>query len=106
MRQPLVRTHPQSGRNSLFLSSHAGRIVGMPVPEAMMLLKELTEHATQRAFVYTHRWRVGDLVMWDNQCTLHRGRPYDDLAHPRDLRRTTLTCGGPALAADAVASAA
>ena len=97
VRQPLVRTHPRTGRHSLFLSSHAGRIVGWPVPEALMLLRELTEHATQREFVYRHRWQVGDLVMWDNRATMHRGRPYDDMAHPRDLRRTTLTCGAPAL---------
>ena len=98
VRQPLVRTHPGSGRHSLFLSSHAGRIVGWAAPEALMLLRELTEHATQRVLVYTHKWRVGDLVMWDNQCTMHRGRPYDDANHPRDLRRTTLTCGKPATA--------
>ncbi len=98
VRQPLVRTHPRSGRHSLYLSSHAGRIVGWPVPEAMMLLRELTEHATQRDFVYRHEWRVGDLVMWDNQTTMHRGRPYDDTKYPRDLRRTTLTCGVPAMA--------
>jgi alpha-ketoglutarate-dependent 2,4-dichlorophenoxyacetate dioxygenase len=98
VRQPLVRIHPRSGRHSLYLSSHAGRIVGWPVPEAMMMLRELTEHATQREFVYRHKWRVGDLVMWDNQATMHRGRPYDDTKSPRDLRRTTLTCGMPAMA--------
>ena len=97
VRQPLVRRHPGSGRLSLFLSSHAGRIVGWPVPEAMLLLRELTEHATQRELVYRHKWRVGDLVMWDNQCTMHRGRSYDDLEYPRDLRRTTLTAGAPAI---------
>jgi alpha-ketoglutarate-dependent 2,4-dichlorophenoxyacetate dioxygenase len=97
VRQPLVRVHPRSGRTSLFLSSHAGRIVGWPVPEALMLLRELTEHATQRELVYRHKWRVGDLVMWDNQCTMHRGRSYDDLKYPRDLRRTTLTTGAPAI---------
>ena len=97
VRQPLVRTHPRSGRQSLFLSSHAGRIVGWPVPEALMLLRELTEHATQRELVYRHKWRVGDLVMWDNQATMHRARSFDDLTYPRDLRRTTLTTGAPAL---------
>ena len=97
VRQPLVRTHPRSARRSLFLSSHAGRIVGWPAPEAMMLLRELTEHATQREFVYRHKWRIGDLVMWDNQATMHRARPFEDEVHPRDLRRTTLTCGTPAL---------
>ena len=98
VRQPLVRRHPSSGRLSLFLSSHAGRIVGWPVPEAMLLLKELTEHATQRELVYRHKWRVGDLVMWDNQATMHRARPFDDEKYPRDLRRTTLTTGAPAIA--------
>jgi alpha-ketoglutarate-dependent 2,4-dichlorophenoxyacetate dioxygenase len=93
VRQRLVRTHRKTGRKSLFLSSHAGRIVGWPVPEAQMLLRELTEHATQREFVYTHKWRVGDLVIWDNRTTMHRARPYDDAAYPRDLRRTTLTDG-------------
>lgn len=97
VRQRLVRRHPGSGRLSLFLSSHIGRIVGWPVPEARMLIRELTEHATQRDFVYRHEWRVGDLVVWDNRCTMHRGRPYDDLAHPRDLRRTTLADSAPTL---------
>lgn len=101
VRQPLVRVHPRSGRKSLFLSSHAGRIVGWPVAEALMMLKDLTEHATQREFVYSHRWSAGDLVMWDNGATLHRGRIYDDLKYPRDLRRTTLTYGAPAIAATA-----
>lgn len=97
VRQPLVRTHPRTGRNSLYLSSHAGRIVGWPVPEALMLLRELTEHATQRELVYRHKWRAGDLVMWDNQATMHRVRSFDDMKYPRDLRRTTLTTGAPAI---------
>ena len=97
VRQPLVRTHPRTGRHSLYLSSHAGRVVGWPLPEALMLLRELTEHATQREFVYRHTWRVGDLVMWDNRVTMHRAQPYDDLKYPRDMRRSTLTCGAPAL---------
>lgn len=98
VRQPLVRTHPRTGRHSLYLSSHAGRIVGWPLPEALMLLRELTEHATQREFVYRHKWQVGDLVMWDNRTTMHRGKAYEDMKYPRDLRRTTLTCGAPAMA--------
>ena len=88
--QSLVRVHPGSGRKALFLASHAGSILDMPLPEGMMLLHDLIEHATQRQFVYTHRWRVGDLVMWDNRCTLHRGRPYD-MAEVRDLHRTTVS---------------
>ncbi len=97
VRQPLVRIHPRTGRHSLYLSSHAGRIIGWPLPEALMLLRELTEHATQREFVYRHQWRVGDLVMWDNRVTMHRGKVYEDLKYPRDMRRTTLTCGAPAM---------
>jgi alpha-ketoglutarate-dependent 2,4-dichlorophenoxyacetate dioxygenase len=95
VRQRLVRTHRKTGRKSLFLSSHAGRIVGWPAPEAQILLRELTEHATQREFVYTHRWQVGDLIIWDNRTTMHRARPYDDASCPRDLRRTTVTDGVP-----------
>jgi alpha-ketoglutarate-dependent 2,4-dichlorophenoxyacetate dioxygenase len=87
--QRLVRTHPSTGRKSLYLSSHAGGIVGWPVPEARAFLRDLVEHATQRQFVYAHTWRVGDLVMWDNRRTMHRARPFP--AHePRDMRRTTL----------------
>ena len=92
--QVLVRTHPGSGRKSLFLSSHAGAIRGMETPEASVLLMDLIEHATQREFVYTHTWRVGDLVMWDNRCTMHRAREYDE-AQVRDLHRTTVSDGRP-----------
>jgi alpha-ketoglutarate-dependent 2,4-dichlorophenoxyacetate dioxygenase len=94
VRQRLVRTHPSTGRKSLYLSSHAGSILGWPVPEARAFLRDLVEHATQRSFVYAHRWRVGDLVMWDNRRTMHRARPFP--AHePRDMRRTTLVGDGP-----------
>jgi alpha-ketoglutarate-dependent 2,4-dichlorophenoxyacetate dioxygenase len=94
VRQRLVRTHPATGRKSLYLSSHAGGIVGWPVPEARGFLRDLVEHATQRQFVYAHTWRVGDLVMWDNRQTMHRARPFP--AHePRDMRRTTLMGEGP-----------
>lgn len=86
--QRLVRRHPGSGRNTLYLASHASHILDWPVPEGMLLLRELIEHATQPQFVYAHRWRVGDLVIWDNRCTLHRGRPFDE-SQPRDLRRIT-----------------
>jgi len=94
VRQRLIRVHPSTGRRSLFLASHAGRIVGWPTPEAMGLLKDLIEHATQRQFVYAHAWRVGDLVMWDNRRTMHRGRPFPP-AEPRDVRRTTIVGEGP-----------
>ena len=95
--QRLVRRHVESGRLSLFLSSHIGRIHGMPTPEALMLLRDLMEHATQRQFVYAHRWSVGDLVMWDNRCTMHRGRGYDDKRYKRDMRRVTLSDVAPTL---------
>lgn len=95
--QVLVRTHPGSGRKSLYLSSHAGRIRGMEEPEARMLLLDLTEFATQPQFVHTHRWAVGDLVMWDNRCTMHRAREYDD-TEVRDLHRTTVSDGVPTVA--------
>lgn len=94
VRQRLVRTHPSTGRKSLFLASHAGGIVGWPRPEAMAFLKDLIEHATQRQFVYAHSWRVHDLVMWDNRRTMHRARPFPD-HEPRDVRRTTLVGEGP-----------
>jgi alpha-ketoglutarate-dependent 2,4-dichlorophenoxyacetate dioxygenase len=97
VRQCLVRTHPVTGRKSLYLASHAGGIVGWPVPEARAFLRDLIEIATQRQFVYSHQWRVGDLVMWDNRQTMHRARPFP--AHePRDVRRTTLVGDGPTAA--------
>jgi alpha-ketoglutarate-dependent 2,4-dichlorophenoxyacetate dioxygenase len=95
VRQRLVRTHPVTGRKSLYLSSHAGGIEGWPVPEARALLRDLVEHATQPQFVYAHRWRVHDLVMWDNRQTMHRARPFP-AEEPRDMRRTTLV-GTPTL---------
>jgi alpha-ketoglutarate-dependent 2,4-dichlorophenoxyacetate dioxygenase len=97
VRQVLVRTHPVTGRKSLYLSSHAGGIVGWPVPEARAFLRDLVEHATQRQFVYSHRWQVGDLVMWDNRQTMHRARPFPE-HEPRDVRRTTLAGDRPTVA--------
>jgi alpha-ketoglutarate-dependent 2,4-dichlorophenoxyacetate dioxygenase len=90
VRQRLVRRHPTTGRLSLYLASHAGAIEGWPVPEARAFLRDLTEHATQRQFVYAHVWRPHDLVMWDNRVTMHRARRYDH-AEVRDMRRSTLT---------------
>ena len=95
--QRLVRRHAGSGRLSLYLSAHIGTIHGWPVPEAMALVRDLAEHATQREFVYQHRWRVRDLVVWDNRCTMHRGRSYDDRKYPRDMRRVTLSDSAPTL---------
>jgi alpha-ketoglutarate-dependent 2,4-dichlorophenoxyacetate dioxygenase len=94
VRQRLVRVHPSTRRKSLFLASHAGQILGWPTAEAIGFLKDLIEHATQRQFVYAHQWRVGDLVMWDNRRTMHRGRPFPP-DEPRDVRRTTLVGDGP-----------
>jgi alpha-ketoglutarate-dependent 2,4-dichlorophenoxyacetate dioxygenase len=89
VRQRLVRTHPVTGRKSLFLASHAGAIEGWTIPESRMFLRDLVEHATQREFVYSHAWRPHDLVMWDNRQTMHRGRRFDR-NEVRDVRRTTL----------------
>jgi len=100
VRQRLVRTHPVTGRKSLYLSSHAGGILGMPMPEARILLRDLTEHATQPRFVYVHKWTLHDLVMWDNRQTVHRVRRYDE-TQPRDMRRTTVAGDGPTVAAGA-----
>ena len=89
VRQRLVRTLPRTGRKSIYLSSHAGTILGWALPEARLLLRDLTEHATQREFVYAHKWQVDDLVMWDNRQTMHRGRAYP-ASEARDVRRTTV----------------
>ncbi|MFZ8897635.1 MAG: TauD/TfdA dioxygenase family protein [Alphaproteobacteria bacterium] len=103
VRQSLVRVHPKSGRKSLYLSAHAGRIVGWPTPEARIFLRDLNEHATQSQFVYAHKWRAGDLVMWDNRQTMHRARPFEDTSEVRDMRRTTIA--GEAMTARQVAAA-
>lgn len=100
VRQRLVRTHPVHGRKSLYLSSHAGSILGMSVPEARLLLRDLNEHATQPQFVYVHRWTLHDLVMWDNRQTMHRVRRYDQ-SQPRDMRRATVAGDTPTVAQQA-----
>jgi alpha-ketoglutarate-dependent 2,4-dichlorophenoxyacetate dioxygenase len=93
VRRPLLRRIPESGRDTLYIASHIGKISGplggMPDDEAEALVAELVAHSTQRQFVYTHRWRVGDLVMWDNRSTMHRGTEYEDTRWPRDLQRAT-----------------
>jgi alpha-ketoglutarate-dependent 2,4-dichlorophenoxyacetate dioxygenase len=86
---PVVRTLPRSGRRSLYLASHASRIIGWATPEGRLLLRDLIEHATQRELVYRHAWRVGDLVIWDNRATMHRARPFEDEKYRRELRRVT-----------------
>ena len=89
-RHRLVRRHPGSGRNALYIAAHASHITGMPVEEGQALLCELMELATQPQFVYRHKWHVGDLVIWDNRCTMHRATPYESTDHVRDLHRTTI----------------
>jgi len=99
---PLVRTIPRAGRKSLYVAAHASKILGWPVPEGRLLLHELMEHATRPEFVYCHRWRVGDLVIWDNRATMHRARPFDDTRYRREMRRvTTLDIEPPAVMASA-----
>jgi alpha-ketoglutarate-dependent 2,4-dichlorophenoxyacetate dioxygenase len=90
VRHRLVRVDARTGRKSLFLSAHAGAIIGWTVPEARMFLRDLTEHATQPQFVYRHHWRAGDLVVWDNRTTMHRARRFP-AGEIRDVRRTTIT---------------
>jgi alpha-ketoglutarate-dependent 2,4-dichlorophenoxyacetate dioxygenase len=85
---PIVRTHPGSGRKVLYIGAHTRRVSGMTVAEGRVLLMDLLEHATQPEFVYRHVWKPGDIVIWDNRATLHRGRRWD-LNEPRELRRTT-----------------
>jgi len=97
VRQRLVRSHPVTGRKSLYLASHAGTIVGWPVPEARALLRDLTEHAVQPQFVYVHHWRQYDLVMWDNRQMMHRVRRFDE-SEIRDMRRTTVAGDAPTVA--------
>jgi alpha-ketoglutarate-dependent 2,4-dichlorophenoxyacetate dioxygenase len=89
VRRPLVRRLADNGRDSLYLASHIGAIEGMPELEVETFMRDLIAHASQRQFVYTHRWRVGDLVLWDNRCTMHRGTEYEDTRWPRDMQRAT-----------------
>ncbi|HKW52086.1 MAG TPA: TauD/TfdA family dioxygenase [Stellaceae bacterium] len=89
--QLVVRRHAGSGRKTLYLASHASHIVGWPIEDGRRLIEQLVAFATEPQFVYRHRWRVGDLVMWDDRCTMHRGRPYDDTRYRRDMHRTTVS---------------
>lgn len=101
VRQAMVRSHPVTGRKSIYLSAHAGAIIGMPLPEAKLFLMNLTEFATERRFVYAHKWAQYDLVMWDNRQVMHRARGYDE-TQPRDMRRTTIA--GEAMTAEQAAA--
>ena len=101
--QPLVLENPRTGRRSLYLASHASRILDRPVPDGRLLLRDLIEHATRPERVYRHSWRRGDFVIWDNRATMHRARPFDDTQHRREMRRvTTLDVGDPARIAQPV----
>ncbi len=95
---PLVRVHPGSRRRSVYIASHASHVIGWPVAEGRILLRELMALATLPQFVYRHLWRVGDFVIWDNRCTMHRGLPFDESTQRRDLRRVTTVDAAPALA--------
>ena len=95
--QRLVRRVPGSNRLAVYLSAHGGRIHGMQMPESLVLLRDLIEFATQRKFVYSHSWELGDLVIWDNRCTMHRATRFDDKRYARDLRRVTIEDYAPTL---------
>jgi alpha-ketoglutarate-dependent 2,4-dichlorophenoxyacetate dioxygenase len=95
VKQRLMRVNPVTGRKALYLGSHASYIVGQPVEEGRALLRQLLEHATRPEFVYQHRWRVGDAVMWDNRAVLHRGRSWDTVRYRRVMHRTTVAGDGP-----------
>ena len=96
VRHPLVRSNPANGRRTLFTGAHASYVDGMPLADGRRLIGELTAHATRPEFVYRHEWQPGDLVMWDNRCALHRGRPWD-AGHARVMHRTTVAGCGPTL---------
>jgi len=88
---PIVRTHPDTGCKALYIGNHSTRVLGLPVAESAALLAELLAHATQTRFVYTHRWRRGDLVMWDNRCLLHRAvNNYDSGRYARVMHRSVV----------------
>lgn len=105
VRHRIVRQSPADGRKALYIGSHASHILGLPLPEGRMQLRDLLDHATQREFIYSHSWKVGDLVIWDNRCTLHRGMAYDE-SHARDLRRVTTSDTAPISVLASVKSAA
>ena len=87
--QPLVRVNPANGRRSLYIAAHCSRIIDWSLPDGRLLLRELIDHATQREFVYAHKWREGDFVIYDNRATMHRARPFEDTRYRRELRRVT-----------------
>ncbi len=98
VRQALVRTNPVNGRKSVYVGAHASHIVGWPVEAGRALLRELTDFVTEPRFRHSHRWRQGDLVIWDNRCLLHRATPYDAVRHQRLMQRTTVAGDAPTAA--------
>jgi alpha-ketoglutarate-dependent 2,4-dichlorophenoxyacetate dioxygenase len=96
--QPLVRTNARTGRKSLYLSSHASHIVGMDDKDGSALLQELTDFATQPQYCYPHKWRNGDIAIWDNGCTMHRATPFPEFKYRRVMKRTSVNEPGPLLA--------
>lgn len=94
---PLVRRHEETGEKALYIGSQADGIQGMPEDEGQALIAELIEFSTQDRFVYTRRWTVGDIVVWDNRRVNHRGAPWDETNHARVLHRTTVKGTGPTL---------
>jgi alpha-ketoglutarate-dependent 2,4-dichlorophenoxyacetate dioxygenase len=101
--QPVTRVHPGSKRKSLYIGSHASHIIGMPLPDGRLLLQELLEHATQPQFVYHHHYRLGDMIIWDNRCTMHRGSRYEERKYKRELARSTVTEGVPLISDERLA---
>jgi alpha-ketoglutarate-dependent 2,4-dichlorophenoxyacetate dioxygenase len=96
--QVLVRTIPETGKKALLVGSYATHIIGLPLEQGKVLLKELLDWSTQPQFVYSHKWRANDLVVYDNRCCLHRARPWDGSKYARILHRTTLVGDGPTIA--------
>ena len=97
-KQVMVRTVPETGKKALLVGSYATHIIGLPLEEGKVLLKELLDWSTQPQFVYSHKWRANDLVVYDNRCCLHRARPWDGSKYARILHRTTLVGDGPTIA--------
>jgi alpha-ketoglutarate-dependent 2,4-dichlorophenoxyacetate dioxygenase len=95
----MVRANPVNGRKNLFLGTHVTRVIGMPEPDSRNLIDELMDFITRPQFVYRHGWRAGDLLIWDNRCVLHRGRPWDRTRYPRSIQRTTVAGTGPTVSA-------
>ncbi len=97
VRQALIRKNSVTNRKAVFIGGHATLIEGMDEENGKSLLARLLKHATQKAFVYSHQWQVGDLVIWDNRAVLHRGRTWDVANHKRVLHRTTVAGDGPTI---------